>query len=149
MSRALRRRLEREAKKNTGAALLAAQALSRDELDTALKNWGGLLGATNAETVRSVIVTNFNDERVTIVARLEVFPAPDPETAEHVILINPRSSDEELRVMSEGFRNAGTAYRVLRSPLIPKLQGLVLRLDELTPEQRAALEGAEKEASDA
>lgn len=149
MNRALRRRLDRQAKKNDGAALLAAQALSREELDVALKNWGGLLGASNYETSRSVIVTNHRDERVTIVARLEVFPAPDDATAEVVVLINPKASDEELRAMTNDLRVDGMAYRVVRTPLVPKLGGLVLRLDDLTPEQRAALEGAEEGVADA
>lgn len=143
MNRQARRKLEKESKKNKGGALLAAQALSRDELDQALRNFGGLIGSTNYSTSRSVMVTNYRDERVTVVASVKIFPAPDPAEAEVVILINPKATSEELRVMAQGLLESATPFRVLHTTKVPILGALVLRLDDLTAEETIALEDQE------
>lgn len=149
MNRRERRQFQRQIEKGAAPALLAAQALSREELDQALRNWGGLLGADNAGPfTRSVIVTNRLDKRVTIVASLQVFPAPDVDEARTVIVLNPHASPGELAHLANPLNVSRTPYRVLHSPSVPKLGGMVLKLEELTPDQQAALEAMIEEEPD-
>lgn len=77
MNRRDRRRFERERKAGRGEALLAAQALSREELDRAIGNWGGLVGATNfGPWSRTVRVRNRLGEPIVVMAELHVLPDP-------------------------------------------------------------------------
>jgi hypothetical protein len=80
------------------AKLLAAQALSREELDTALGNWGGLAGAVNAGPFsRSVTVTNRLGKRVTVTAELRIAPAASTEERPYVLFHHPDIDPNALR----------------------------------------------------
>lgn len=139
-NRRARRAMARAAKREATGAVLAAQALSRQELDDALRNYAGLMAAENFQTTRSVTLTNRADARVTIVAELRVFPAGDVGTeAPYVAFVHPR----DVEAFTEGLRLEGKLddVEVVASRAARRGAAGVFARHLLTPEQEAQLPG--------
>lgn len=140
MNRAAKRALKKQGKTGKRALLDAAQALSREELDNALRNWGGLAGNDNFETVRSVTLTNRLGKRVVVTATLTVTPAPEAGLP-YLLLLHPSTvhpSAETMRVL-EADQVPPALVEVVRDPNADPGLAVVLTRAELTNEQLAAL----------